>query len=582
MVDNQVEEIKSKVDIVSLISEYLEVKKAGKNFKSNCPFHGEKTPSFMISPELQMFKCFGCGAGGDVFTFLERQEGMDFGEALRYLAEKVGVKLKYLKSGNDDIRDQILNVNKSTLNFYKYALLDHPIGKEILNYLIKERELKIETIKEFKLGFSPLKSEALVKYLTVKNKFKDDLLEKAGLLIKGKYGMFDRFSGRVTFPLLDHRGNIVGFSGRVLPWDKRDTGKYINSPETPLYQKSKILYGLNLTKNYIKESQSVIIVEGELDLISCYQAGIKNVVAIKGSALTEDQVRLLLRFCQKMTLCLDSDAAGDEATQRGAILAFNLGFDVFIARLIKFKDPDEAVRNDANGFKKSIEQAEGIWDFLINGIFEKHDVSTGEGKSKISIHVVKVLNLIDDSIVKAHYVELVARKLSVPVEAVINEVNKNQTVDNKKNDLYVQTETLKKDRRELLEERLFAILLDDNPKEFINLKIRKLFKNHFLNRIIELILIYLKKNKNFNLSKFSSNLPPELKEKFAEIVMNLQEKEEAGLILREIKMLDLRSKLKELSTKINQAEFKNDHSKLAELQQKFAKVAKRLSTLEED
>ena len=309
MASNQIEEVKNKTDIVSLISEYIEVKKAGRNYKANCPFHGEKTPSFMITPELQMYKCFGCGKSGDVFTFLEEHEGMEFSEALKYLAEKAGVTLTLIKNEETSEREKIIEINKSVLSFYNYALNGHVQGKKILDYLTKDRGLDLETIKKFKIGYSPESFEALSKFLIEKKKYKlNDLLKTGNLVGRG----VDRFRGRVIFPLFDHRDNAIGFAGRILPWQKQDMAKYINSPDTPAYHKSKVLYGMNITKSEIRESGYAVIVEGELDMISSYQAGIRNVVAIKGSALTEDQIRLIGRFAQKIVLCLDSDFAGNE------------------------------------------------------------------------------------------------------------------------------------------------------------------------------------------------------------------------------------------------------------------------------
>src|SRR3990170_1855680 len=244
---DQVEEIKSKIDIVSLIGEYVTLARAGRNFKANCPFHQERTPSFMVSPELSIWKCFGCGLGGDAISFVQKQEGLEFYEALKMLADRVGVKLA--------------------------------------------------TIKEFGLGFAPDVPQALYGFLTKKKSLKPFDLEKAGLVVAVRGSYIDRFRGRVIFPLTDARGAVVGLAGRILPGkDSERLAKYINSPETEVYHKSKLLYGFHLTRKKIKEQGLVVIIEGELDAISSWQVGVKNVVAIKGSAFTEDQVRLLTRI----------------------------------------------------------------------------------------------------------------------------------------------------------------------------------------------------------------------------------------------------------------------------------------------
>src|SRR4030043_909411 len=298
--ESQVDEVKSRVGIVGLISEYIPLKKAGRNYKALCPFHGEKTPSFMVSPELQIYKCFGCGESGDAFSFLEKYEGMEFGEALKYLADKAGIKLKPLHPGQFGEKERFFEINRIASKFYNYVLLSHPAGKEALKYLTRERGLKIDILKKFQLGFSPYKEDALAKVL-IKRKYQESELINGGLVYRGR-GLVDRFSGRVIFPLFDHRSNVVGFAGRILPKDdKGDRAKYINSPETPVYHKSRVLYGLDLAKAEIKRSKEVVIVEGELDMISSWQAGIKNVVAIKGSALTDEQIGLISRLAEKST-----------------------------------------------------------------------------------------------------------------------------------------------------------------------------------------------------------------------------------------------------------------------------------------
>ncbi|HCR35985.1 DNA primase [Candidatus Woesebacteria bacterium GWC2_33_12] len=556
MSDNQIEEVKSKTDIVSLLSEYLELKKAGRNYKANCPFHGEKTPSFMISPELQMYKCFGCGKSGDVFTFLEEHEGMEFGEALKYLADKAGVKLTTFKTEITSEREKIIEVNKSALNFYEYVLNSHPQGKRILEYLTKDRRLKPETIKLFKIGYSPESFNAFSDFLTKKKKFSLNDLKLTGLLVgRG----IDRFRGRVIFPLMDHRDNVIGFAGRILPWVRQDMAKYINSPDTPAYHKSKVLYGLNITKSYIRDAKFAVIVEGEIDMISSFQAGIKNVIAIKGSALTEDQVRLIGRFAKKIILCLDSDFAGDEAAKRGAILAENLGFEVRVAHLEGYKDPDEIARKDPEKFKKAINDAIPIWDFLINTAVSKYGIETGEDKKKISQEVIPVLVSIEDKIVQAHYIEILARKLSVPVEAVFGQIEKNPSASLRTSEdvaIYGQAKT----RRQLLEEKLLVNAISQKSKLIFKKETKELVSSEFILKVIN----------NFEKNK---NLPEELKEGYGEMVLANSESEDIDKIIFELTKLKLKQDLEDLGEKIKLDE--NNKELLTE----FGEISKKLSTL---
>ena len=238
---DQVDEIKQKTNIVSLVGDYVELKKAGRNFKGLCPFHSEKTSSFMVSPELQIYKCFGCNEAGDAYSFLQKHEGMDFPEALKFLADRAGVKLKPATIRRSGEKERMYEINSHAARFYNYILLNHQAGKVALNYLTKNRELSTDSIKTFQLGFSPDVSFASRKYLVEKKKFGRGELAKAGITYEARGRTFDRFRGRVIFPLMDHRGNTIGFSGRLLPSSKKkDLAKYINSPETPVYHKSRV------------------------------------------------------------------------------------------------------------------------------------------------------------------------------------------------------------------------------------------------------------------------------------------------------------------------------------------------------
>lgn len=582
MQNNQVEEVKNKTDIVSIISEYIEVKKAGRNYKANCPFHGEKTPSFMISPELQMYKCFGCGKSGDVFTFIEEHEGMEFGEALKYLAEKAGVKLIFSNNDNHSDRERIIEVNNSAQKFFEYALNNHPEAKRVFEYLKKDRGLNEESIKKFNIGYSPNDFKALSNYLIQKKNYNINDLEKTGLLAGSKGRLFDRFKGRVIFPLFDHRGEVVGFAGRILPWDKQDMAKYINSPETAVYHKSKVLYGLNITKGEIRNSKFAIIVEGELDMISSYQAGIKNVIAIKGSALTEDQIRLINRFCQKIVLCLDSDTAGDEAAKRGAISAINLGFEVKVAHIKSYKDPDEAARKDPEAYRTAISEAVDIWDFLINQIFNKYDMGTGNGKASISREIIPLLQLIEDKIVQSYYIENVARRLSVPVDAVLGQISKQDVSNSSANIETYKVVDTKRDRRQIIEERLLLNLLTNEPQKIFNIEISSLFSSIFILKVISNLDTFFKTKKTFDMSTFSSFLPSELKSYFSEIILNNEENEDQTRLIKELKKIILKQTMEDLGLKIRESEAKTESDKVSEYQKEYSEIAKKLSALEED
>lgn len=590
MPENQIEEVKARTDIAVIIGERIEFKKAGRNYKALCPFHGEKTPSFMVSPELQIFKCFGCGEAGDVFAFLEKYEGMEFPEALKYLADRAGITLEKFQGGETSEKEKLIDINREALRFYNYLLLSHPVGKKALDYLIKDRGLKMETIKEFNLGFSPQNSYALKGYLVDKKKFLPNDVERAGIGILRGPNLYDRFGGRVIFPLYDHRGNPIGFSGRILPWDKRETGKYINSPETPLYHKSNVLFGLNLTRGFIKKKKTAIVVEGELDLISSWQAGIKNVVAIKGSALTEEQVKLLSRFAQKFILALDSDMAGDAATRRGIKVASDIGVEIKVAEISGgYKDPDDAARGNIESYKKDLIGAKVIWDFLIDSVFARNSAATGSGKSKISREISPIIAEIGDKIVQAHYANVVAKKLDVPLEAVNEEISKagKATTVGATEEKEKPEETSK---REMLEENFLKLVFAQDPRFLLSKDTGEIIKLPFNLKLIEEYRKFAGKSE-FNIAEFGKILPQELFPGFSKIVLaeerdadeNPEEfKKELELVKKELKILTVKEDLEVLQNQIREMEEKGESSKLLEAQNEFNKLAKLRSTYEKD
>jgi len=602
MVD-QVDEVKTKTDIVSLIGEYLELKKAGRNYKALCPFHSEKTPSFTISPELQIYKCFGCSESGDALSFLQKHEGMEFGEALRFLADRAGVKLSVVSRNETSDKERLYEINSLASKFYHYLLLNHRIGQIALQYLTQERGLTVDTIKTFQLGFSPDDPTALRQYLVGKKRIGMRDLEKMGLVYIRNGGIFDRFAGRIIFPLFDHRGNVVGFAGRILE-NKAGSGlsKYINTPETSIYHKSKILYGLNLAKNEIKLTRRAVIVEGELDTISCWQAGIKNVVAIKGSALTEDQVVLLKRFAETLVLALDTDIAGDMAVRRGISIAENQDLEVRVARLEGFKDPDEVVRKNPAGLKKIVDSSTNVWDFLVDSIFSRYDTDKGEGKAKISREVIPVLEGISDSIVQAHYIGLVAKRLGVPIDAVAREVvNAKSMIGDRLKEVETLFKPKTKGRRDILEERLVTIAFRFKPKILATKEVFLLISNPLFRRIVEEYLIFLKKQerfdpkRGFDLSVFAAGLPKELFNGFADLIFkdlkglgpgpSLSKQEEALYqdeiegVKRELRLLNIREELKELETKISVSESEGEKGQIVKLKEKFKSLTRKLAQL---
>ncbi|MFH1602225.1 MAG: DNA primase [Candidatus Shapirobacteria bacterium] len=592
---DQIEELKQKTDIVELISSFMPLKKAGRNFKGLCPFHSEKTPSFMVSPQLQIFKCFGCDAAGDAIEFLRKYERMDFWEAAEFLANRAGVKLKKtLSAGPDELlRKKLYDLHRQAGDFYHFLLVRHSQGKTALAYL-NNRGIKSKAITAFKIGFSSLDPLATAKFL-LKKKFTKEEIITSGLGLPSSYQpgeLFDRFRGRLVFPLHDHRGNPIAFSGRLIPGllkNEEKLGKYINSPETPVYHKSRNLFGLWLTKENIKKKNQALVVEGELDLISPWQAGVKNVVALKGTAFTQDQVRLIKRFSDQLILALDEDAAGDRAALRSFQLAQGEGLEVRALDLRgKFKDPDEAVQKNLEFFKKALKKTLPVWDYVIKTMIKKHQT----GKKKLSIEAKKkilkeslvFLTQIENEVEKDYYLRKLARLLKVSQLAVLQEAQKLSSkqapflAESGPPDLAKEPISL---RREITEGYLLGLIFAfSSPAKYLNKKTNSLFKTWRYQRLFNQARSFAKKGK-FLPGKFLASLDPELKNPFVEIFIKVQdqgsEEKEISCTVKVLEGLSLKEELEKLSSELALAEKQGLENKVRKLEKKFTALAKNLS-----
>jgi len=420
-VDNQVEEIKRRLDIVDTIGKFITLTKRGRHHVACCPFHQEKTPSFTVSPELQIFKCFGCGKSGDILTFVQEFNRVSFPEALEDLAKMAGITLERPKEilKADSRRQALLAINAEVARFYHYMLTTHLLGEPARTYLAS-RGLAASTIKSFKLGFAPDNPALILAYLAKKGYSESDLVA-SGTFGYSSYGsgLYDRFRSRLIFPQIDYRDRVVAFSGRVLPGAASNQAKYINSPETDVYHKSQMVFGLNLTRDSIKKSGIAVVVEGEFDLISPYQSGFTNFVAIKGTAFTTDQLTLLHRYAQTLILGLDADFAGSNAALKSIIEAENLGFDLKVLNLdSRFKDPDEAVSADKSLFGQSLATAIPVWDFVINTALKSYDTGTIQGKKQALALVLPFLSKISNAVIRSDYLKKFADLIGSSESAV--------------------------------------------------------------------------------------------------------------------------------------------------------------------
>jgi len=583
---DDVEKIKSKLDIVDVIGERIQLKKAGRNFKALCPFHGEKTPSFVVSPERQIWHCFSCQKGGDMFTFIEEFENVTFSEALKELAAKAGVKLTTSAARTDRERKQelIYSLNHLSAQFYNYLLLSHPAGKPALKYLTEVRKLTIPLIKTFMLGYAP-GTDALVKYLIGKKKYKEDDLLLAGLAFqKGRY-VSDFFKNRIIFPIIDHRGNIVAFSGRGL--NAETLPKYVNTKETPVYIKGDTLFGLSLAKEGIKKEGKAIIVEGELDVITAHKEGITNIVAVKGTALTENQIKLLKRFTQKFAFCFDVDPAGTEAQRRSVQLIEHEGITATVITQPQGKDPDELLNENPVAFKKAVKEDKNVYDFIIDSAISEIDPQSSEGKKNILQKTLPYLAAIENEVVKEHYIKRLAGKIDSSHDAVLLEINK---ITRPETAVPAASPKLQLPREEILEIYLLSLVFQSkNPKNSLVSARTILAGVPLATLALEKVLSHLdkyeQKEAEFSPAEFAKFLPAELHVPFDTAYLSpIQEfadqehfDRELEKIARQVRQSSVHKKLEHLSTLIKEAEKNKEEKRLTTYQEQFNEYTKLLS-----
>jgi DNA primase len=415
-----IEEIKSKLDIVDIINEYVSLTMAGGNFRARCPFHEEKTPSFMVSRAKQIWHCFGgCNEGGDVFRFVMKQEGMEFGEALRYLAGKAGVQLDRKDPRLSGQKNRALDLLSCATDYCHQALQRAPAANIAREYLTR-RFLDSAMIDTFSIGFSLPDQSVLSSYLLSK-KFTANEIMQAGLAIKKEqgYGLVDRFRGRIMIPIRNLQGAVVGFTGRILT-EEKTLAKYINSPQTLLYDKSKILFGLDTAKQHIRGSDAALIVEGQMDFFAVYASGMKNVVASSGTALTHDHIRLLARFTKNLLFSFDMDAAGIKATMRGIESALAQGMNVKIIRLprradgsLAYKDPDECIRSDKAAWEHSVRDAVSFMEYHLDALSTPHMLTDGFEKRTYARHILESIRLVPDPIEQDHWIRVLGARINI-------------------------------------------------------------------------------------------------------------------------------------------------------------------------
>lgn len=464
----QTEEIKERLNIVDVIQDYIPLQKAGTQYKARCPFHNEKTPSFSVSEQKQFFHCFGCGKSGDVFSFVQQMEHVEFVEALRLLAKKAGVELKTVSLRDTTQKSRVMDCLAEAQEYY-VAQLWKPQHASILAY-VRSRKLNDETIRTFSLGYSDESWDGVIVHLRSRG-FTDTEIEEAGIAVRsqktGQY--FDRFRGRLLFPIHNSYGNVIGFGGRIMKEDVQ-AAKYINSPQTALYNKSAVVYGLDVAKSFIVKMDAVMLVEGYMDVIGCYQAKFRNVVAVSGTALTLDHVRTIKRFTRNVILAFDGDKAGLSAAWRSMQIAIQHGVNVKVLALPQGMDPDELALTEPERLRALAVEAKPFMEYAFDTVLSPLDLTRVDQKKKAVHELVPMLALFPDPVERTHYVQKLAEAVHVPVQVIQDQLaialrpQQPRTVAQAERKTTLQAQPTiqrKKNRVEQLQERLLALILQD-------------------------------------------------------------------------------------------------------------------------
>jgi len=421
--DSQIEEIKNKLNVLDVVGGYVKLTKTGINYRGVCPFHSEKKPSFFVSPHRQMFKCFGCGAGGDIFEFVKKIEGVEFGDALRILAVRAGVELKKENPKLKTERQRLYEICDLACSFFEKQLQAGNVGKEAKEYL-KKRGISEDSIKKWRLGYSPDTWQGLSDFLVGRGYKREEVI-KAGLAVASERGKdpYDRFRGRIIFPIFDSNSQVVGFGARVFKdINNKEVAKYINTPQTLLYDKSNILYGMNFAKVPARKNNQCVLVEGYTDAIMAHQAGFENTVAASGTALTDRHLNILKRYTENLVLAFDMDLAGDTATKRGINLAESQGFNIKVINSYAEKDPADIILEDAKIWEGALLKARSIMDYYFDSAFSLFNKALPEGKKNIGKIILPAVKRIQNKIEQSYWVQKLAEKLGVREEAIMAEM----------------------------------------------------------------------------------------------------------------------------------------------------------------
>lgn len=420
------DEVKQRLSVEEVVSDYLELKRSGRNFKAISPFTNERTPSFMVSPEKQIWHDFSSNKGGDIFSFVMEVEGVGFREALEILAKKANVDLSQYQKQADGttakLKKRLLEAHRLAVRFYHIHLSKNQLA---LTYIKEKRRFIPETIRQWQLGYSPEDGTSLYVFLKKKG-FKEDELSKAGLITKRRSGWGDMFRGRIMIPLADGQGNVVGFTARLLKDDK-NAPKYFNTPQTLIYDKGRQVFGLHHAKEAIRKADATVLVEGNLDVIASHQVGVANVVAAAGTAMTADHLRSLSRLSPNVYLAFDADQAGLNATERAIPIAQTVGVELKVISLPKgAKDPDELIQSDPEAWRQSVQKAGDAITWILNRYETEFDKSTAEGKRQLSTKALGIIKGLQDPVEREHHLRALAKELDISTASLVSKLNQSK------------------------------------------------------------------------------------------------------------------------------------------------------------
>ncbi|MDD5013046.1 MAG: DNA primase [Candidatus Pacebacteria bacterium] len=568
--NSEIEEIKSRLNIVDVISNYIKLEKAGINYRARCPFHDEKSASFFVSPSRQIWHCFGgCNEGGDIFKFVMKIEGIEFYDALKLLANRAGVELKHSKEWKKEKnqRQILLDLSEKACLFFEYQLEKSKKGLEAKEYLLN-RGLKKDTIKKWRIGYSPDTWQGLSDFLISRGFNREDII-KAGLAIQ-KDKMFDRFRGRIMFPITGFNSEAIGFTGRIFGKDEKDEAKYLNSPATILYDKSKAIYGIDKAKVEIRRKDFCVLVEGNVDCIMSHQAGIDNCIATSGTALTNLHLNIIKRYSKKLVLAFDMDSAGNKATEKAIEMADE--FEIKVVPRSQDKDPADIILKEGEEvWKKMIEKSKPISDFFFELALFDRDTKVIEDKKKILKEFLPRVKKMENAIEQSYWIEKLVDTLKIKEDDIRKELKKiniqKQEIEEK--ECFVD----KKTRRQMIEEKILALVI--KKRDRINLlKDFTLFSSPFKE-----VLEKIKENKEITFEE----LKEEFKDNFnflsyiflkSEVIEETEEDEEFKMCVFEIENLIIKEKQQNLHLEIRELEKQGDSAKVKALLEEFKNLIK--------